>query len=283
MSNLRIVLPCLLPAALLLGADSGAPIAFVSDVQGQVRLVPGSAIARFQELGSGQKLELEKGATLVLVQLRTGDEWSFTGPGKLAMTAGLPTGLSPTGQRRVPALQGTIQLKPGAFAQASITLRETRDSSLVRVSPAGPVLLEPIPTFRWADAGAGASYRFSLKDGQGQPLLELGLDTPSLTVPEHLALQEGQSYLWSLDVTDATGHIRSGHGELKLLPKAQRDALAGAKPGAGAPVKDRVLYAAMLQALGLEDEARSQWQGLAKDCPGDPALARMAGQGPGAN
>ena len=59
---------------------------------------------------------------------------------------------------------------------------------------------------------------------------------------------------------------------------ALREQAAKLKPAAGAPVSERVAYAAWLGSQELNDEARAAWQQLSRERPDDPQLKALAGR-----
>jgi hypothetical protein len=144
------------------------------------------------------------------------------------------------------------------------------------MTPEGPWSLSATPEFRWKAQGPNATYHFKLQDPQGQVVFELTQGECSIQVPEHLALGEDTAYTWVLDtkLTDGAQDRRSG--QIKVVPKAIREQLQGARPALDAPFSERLVFAALLEQHELHGEARAYWQSLAKDRPEDEGLAKLA-------
>jgi hypothetical protein len=185
--------------------------------------------------------------------------------------------MAPRQRHLVAALQGTVHLRPGALAQASVVMRAVPGSVAQAMSPAGPWSLSPTPEFHWKAAGPKATYHFKLQDPQGQVVFELTQEDCAIQVPEHLALAEDTAYTWVLDTRLADGSQTRASGQLKVLPKAVRDPLLAARPSLEAPFSERLVYAALLEQHQLHEDAEVFWKSLAKDHPDDPNLAKIAG------
>lgn len=274
------LLPVLILACVpVMTAEAQDAVAMVTDVSGKVSFRDGHSVGITAQISSQQILTLENGSRIVLVHMKTGEEFVFGGPCKIHLNAeGRPEGAQPMSVRKAAALQGSIRLKPAGLAQASLVLREVDTNAPTGTSefaPRGPVLLEPLPEFHWKAAGTGATYRLQISDRGGELLLDLTLDEPGLKLPEHLALTEGGSYTWVLRTT-IKGETQTESGKFKLLPKAQREQLQLALPKAGASFSERLVYAAFLDQFELRDEARKHWKALAKERSEDEALKALS-------
>ena len=254
-------------------------VVMISDLSGTVLLAGRKApLGLMEEVGPGAAVTLKPGARITFVNMKTGSESSFTGPGKFKLNAaGEARGLAPRQHHLVASLQGSVHLRPGALAQASVVMRAAPDAEAQFMSPPGPWSLSATPEFRWQPAGAGASYHFKLQDPQGQVVFELTQEDCSIQVPDHLALADDTAYTWVLETRLPDGTQTRRSGSLKVVPKAVREQLKAGRPALDAPFSERLVYAAVLEQHELHDEARVYWKSLAKDRPDDPALAKIAG------
>lgn len=259
-------------------AFAQSPVAMVTDIVGKASLRPGQFLGLTASVPAQQTITLEAGSRLVVVHLRTGEEFAFTGPAKVRFNAeGRPEGAQPSAVKKVGALQGSIRLKPEAMVQASVVMREVDPALGGRsgFTPQGPALLDPLPEFKWKSAGVDASYRLELIDSAGQSHLELTLDETSLKLPEHLALRDGARYTWRLHTT-VKGETHSESGTLRTLAKTEREQLQAARPKEGASFSERLIFAALLEQLKVSDEASRQWKILAAERPQDETLRALA-------
>ena len=269
-----VVLVQVLPAL-----AQGRAVVMISDLAGVVTLEGRKEpLGLMEEVAPDLTLHLKAGARITFVNMKTGAESSFTGPGKFKLDAhGEAKGMAAKHKRMVAALQGTVRLRPGALAQASVVMRAVPGAPEQAMSPAGPWSLSATPEFRWQAAAPKATYHFKLQDPQGQVVFELTQDDCSIQVPEHLALADETAYTWVLETTLADGAQTRRSGQIKVLPKALREQLQAGRPTLEAPFSERLVYAAVLEQHELHEEARVYWKSLAKERPEDPALAKIAG------
>lgn len=263
-------------------AQVGDSLAMVTDLTGVATLEKGKALALTQELGPLHWVILEKGATLTLVHMKSGEEMVFKGPGRFRITEKGAEGLAPAGQKQVKAVSGAVKLQGGAMARASVVMREAVDGRLEAraaslQSPQGPRLFEACPEFKWQNAGPKASYVLKLQDEVGQLLFEVTLDEPSLKVPPHLAFKPGATYYWSLNIQAPQSPEQVIKGHFKTLDEAERQSVQQAKSDADTFSK-RVILASLLEQLEANGEALELWRALAKERPEDALLQKRAGR-----
>ena len=270
---------------LVLCAAVAAPLAaqgvvMVSDLKGEVFLEGrNQPVALMQEVAANQGLVFKAGGRATFVNMKTGVQTSFEGPGTVRFDAqGEAKGLATKDRHKVTALGGVLQLKPAAMAQASVVMRNTAEKVDHPMSPWGPWVLSPVPAFAWKPAGPKASYHFKFKDAQGQVVFELTQGDCTVQVPEHLALAEDAEYTWMLETTLPDGSQTNLSGQLKLVPKAVREQLERARPKAEAPFSERLVYAVLLEQQDLREEAQAWWKALAKERQGEQGLSRLAGE-----
>ena len=258
---------------------ASAGVVMISDLAGVVT-VEGrkEPLGLMEEVAADQTLTLKAGARITFVNMKTGAESTFNGPGKFKLDAkGEAKGMAAKQKRLVAALQGTVRLRPGALAQASVVMRAVPGAPELGMSPAGPWTLTATPEFRWPAAAPKASYHFRLQDPQGQVVFELTQEDCSIQVPEHLALADETAYTWVLETTLADGAQTRRSGQIKVLAKDLREQLQSTRPSLESPFSERLVYAAVLEQHELHEEARLYWKSLAKERPDDPALAKIAG------
>lgn len=263
--------------SMLIGVLPLCAQALVTDLSGGVKLEGGKALTLMQELGVKSSLVLDKGAKLVLLQMQSGEELVFAGPGRLKITSAGMEGLKPQRQGKILALQGAGQLKPGAMARASVVMRASPGAEKpLMLSPKGPKLSELHPEFRWRNLGPKAVYFFALADAQGQCLFEVTLDECSVKVPKHLAFKPDGVYHWRLEAKHG-GEVLSAQGEVQALSPSELVQVEKAAQDADS-FSRKMAYAALLDQLEAKDEAVAVWKSLAKERPGDPVLKRLTEQ-----
>jgi hypothetical protein len=272
-----VALASLLALVPLSAAAQG--VAIVTDVSGKVT-GPG-AVTILSEITVDARLQLEAGARLVALYLRSGDEYSLTGPAQVQFQAGGPnviTGAKP--QKRASLVgKSNVTIKPVGVTQAAYVMRSGRSSARIRLlSPAGTLTLDAAPEFRWQEVEPGMKYRFELTDDTGRSLHEAELQATSLKLPASVALKPGISYTWEVSARTADNRRYVSAGDFSVAPPDLRAQAASLRPAASAPVSDRVAYAAWLAQVDLRDEARKYWRALAKERPGDEKLKALAAE-----
>jgi CHAT domain-containing protein len=259
-------------------------VAMVTDLSGKAALQGGRAnLTIMSELPVDARVQLDGGARLTAVYLASGDEYSFSGPAQVQFGPGEPRSLSGAAPRkRATALaqagKGTT-IRVSGVSQAGFVMRGGRASGRIRLlSLNGTKILESQPEFRWQPANGATRYQFRLVDNMGKALHEAELEGASYRLPAGIALQEATAYTWELSAPLSDGRRYTSSGDFSVAGKDLRGQAQALRPAAGAPVAERVLYAAWLEHAHLKDEARKHWQALLADRPDDPALQALAGE-----
>ncbi|HKA42866.1 MAG TPA: hypothetical protein VKF40_12830 [Burkholderiales bacterium] len=268
--------------AWLLGSGAasalGQGVAMVTDVTGQV--TGPSPVTILSEIAADTRMQVDPGGRLVVIYLKSGDEYTFTGPAQIQFRAVEPqvtSGSAP--QKRVSPLArgGNVAIKPVAVTQAAFVMRSVQPSARIRLlTLSGAKTLETAPEFRWRGLESGARYRFELNDDTGKLLFETEITGNSLKLPPAVQLREGVTYAWEVSTRGQDGRRYVGAGEFTLAASPVRAQAAALRPAAGTPVSDRVAYAAWLEQMELKDEARKYWKSLAAERPDDARLKALA-------
>lgn len=277
----------LVAAAVALGASAGPaaePVAMITDLQGKVEPTSGGAApAILASVNPGATLSVGDGGNLVVVYFGSGKEYAVKGPATVRFGASGPEMLAgATPQTRDPLMgkvAGAGKIKPVGKIQAAVVMRGAKESSRIKFETlAGTRVLDPRPEFRWQGPGDGLSYNLELSDESGAVMLEQKVSGSSFRLPASVQLKEGATYTWLLDTTLADGKKYSNAGDFTIAAADLRADVEAVRPGANAPLSERVTYAAWLDQLQFHDEARKYWKELAAARSGDANLNQLAGQ-----
>ena len=283
---MKRILPSLvasLAAGLALACAAGAwasePPGLVIDVQGNATLA-GTRVAILTGLPPGAEVALEPAARVVVVHTQNGRQFELIGPGAFRWTGGKVEVVRP-GELRVresaDAAFGDLRLRTGRIAQASISMRGAPgESKLQLVSPASTWLLEPPRSFRWQPLAGAAAYRFQLTDSNGKPLHDVRTSAAAVELPAGVAFEAGRTYGWQVQAELPGGRAVDGWTEFGVAGPDLRARVDRARPRADASFGDRLLYALLLDELGLREEAERLWTQLARERPDDRDLAARA-------
>jgi len=262
-----------------------ATMALVIDTQGASSLRSKARVELLSELPPGSELQLDAAARVVLVHTVTGVEYTLHGPGDFRWTSEgvqpLRTGGRITTREPLGGALREVQLRTGRLAQASIAMRgEGRPEALRLTSPVATWLLEMPRAFSWQPQPAALNYRFELTDSRGTRIYVVeSLTDTRLALPPTLRLEPGRTYAWQVTARLPTGASTEGWTEFGVAGDPMRSSASRAQPAADAGFSDRLLYAALLDALGLREQADGEWQRLAADRPDEQRIrARAAAQ-----
>lgn len=273
--HIAIALASLAAPGLAAAAD---PVAFLSDLKGDVILDGQSKPAFLSELLPGSKLSLAKDATAAVMYVVSGNEYSLHGPGdfvvgKAAVNAS--KGTAPA--KRVSSLRANpaILVQTSRTATASLRMRSLPAGSKPEKARGGP--LYPVnamvstfqPTMRWWGDAKEAGFTIVIASLDGKEVFRGRSRTPSLRLPVKLA--PGVRYAWTV----SAGEERLGEALFETMPVSAIQSADKAR-GAARSFSDRVLVAMYLQDLGATHDARELWAELARERPDSPEIAALA-------
>ena len=261
---------CLVFAA----AWAADPVAFLSDLKGEVALDGAGRPPFLAELLPGSRLTLAAGATASVMYVVSGDEFGLRGPGEFTVAKdGVRSSTGATPVKRTASLRPSASVIVHTSKAATASLR-MRSAPLPKGEPAGPQY--PVnariatlqPTLRWG-GDSNATYAVVLSASDGKEVYRGSAKGLTLRLPAKLA--PGKSYAWSL----ATGTSVPSESRFETLPPPAIQAADKAR-AVGKSFADRVLLALLLQDLGAAQDSREVWAQLATERPDLPELAGLA-------
>jgi hypothetical protein len=250
------------------------PVAFISDMKGDIMLDRAGRPTFLAELLPGSRLTLGDGATAAVMYVVSGDEYGLKGPGEFTVAAdGVKAANGAPPAKRAPALRPSTKVVVQTSKAATASLR-MRSGPTSRIEPAGPqypvgariATLQPV--LRWS-GDANATYAVAVSGPDGKEVYRGSAKGLTLRVPTKLA--PASVYVWTLG-NGAAAPAESRFETLALATiQAADKARAGAKTFA-----DRVLLALVLQDLGASQDAREVWALLAAERPDLAELAALS-------
>ena len=255
-------------------------VAMVTDVSGQVS---GAApVTILSEIAADARVQLDAGSRLVALYLKSGDEYTFTGPAQVQFRADEPLvtgGARPQRKASPVSRGGNVRIKPVGVTQAAFVMRSGRPTARIKLlTLSGTRTLHTDPEFRWQEIEPGATYRFDLTDDTGKSLYDAEVAGASLKLPSSLRLRGGMSYTWEVSTRAPDGRRYVSAGDFSVATQDLRAQAQALRPAAGAPVSERVAYAAWLEQMELKDEARRYWRALSAERPEDARLKSLAAE-----
>jgi hypothetical protein len=256
---------------------TGSIVAFITDIKGEVALDGARQPLLLAELAEGQKLSVMKNASLVVIYIRSGAEFSLKGPGEYEIRGVEIIAL----QGSSPSVRATRwRPEPGKVvetsksATASLRMRSAA-SATARVSapvfqtayPVDTRIATLQPTLRWGD---GAKPNTIVVSADGKEIFRGHAAANSLRLP--ITLAPGKKYVWT--ATSATRRL--GPVAFSTLTQDELKRLAVLQPGAAASFSDRLMYALTLRSLDARQDANEIWKELVQERPDLPELAALA-------
>lgn len=274
-------------AAVLLAAvaaQAAEPIALVTDLEGKATAGdPAAPVTILTEMAENARIEVGAGGRLVLLYLRSGDEYEFRGPAAARLASAGPEVLSGAKPEQRSSAVGRagkgIRVRPQGLAQGALVTRSAKPGARIRLlSLNGTLTLEARPEFRWSLPQPAAETLFELSDGAGRVLHEGRVSGDSLRLPDSVALQEGVAYTWTLAARLKDGRKYFSSGDFTLAGAELRRQVEALRPAPGAPVSERVAYAVWLDQKDLRDEARRYWTAIVTERGDDPRLKSLVAE-----
>lgn len=260
----------------------GSAVAMITDLVGEASLVEEKRTASIlDEVSANRHIRLDAGARMVLVFLKTGEEFDFRGPSTVlvsAVQADALSGAKP--ERRSTRFSGgkSIRISPININQGAVLMRSMPgEHKLQLLSMVDTVTLDSWPEFRWKGAQAGTLVRFELYDNKGKRMLEREVSGDSFVLPGNVKLKSGERYRWLVSGKASNGQSISNSAQFTLASLELRADAENLRPGAAAGLSEQVIYAAWLEQKELRDEARKYWRHAASERPNDSRLRELAG------
>jgi len=257
-------------------------VAMITDLVGEASLVTEKRTASIlDEITADQRIKLDAGARMVLVFLKSGEEFDFRGPSLVHIRAAQAVALSgEQPERRSTRFGGgkAIRISPININQGAVLMRSLQGQAKLRLlSLSDTVILDEWPEFRWKGVQAGTLVRFELFDDKGKRLLEREVGGESFILPGNVRLKSGIRYRWLVTGKAANGQSISNAAHFTLASLELRADAENLRPGVGATLSEQVIYAAWLEQKELRDEARKYWRNAATERPNDSRLRELAG------
>ncbi len=215
-------------------------VALVVDRTGSVTTIKQGAPTSIQVLAAlpvGTRIQLQGAATVTLLYLQSGDEYTLSGPGESELRAASPVFDAAKMRKRASAVGQPVQLRADKVIAAGVVMRSGGPRPL---HPAGQVIARPT-RLAWSSLLGDARFRVELRDAGGALLMQQQTTGLSLALPADLALLAGKRYEWSVAVaendaaTAATSSFEMADAEL-------RSTAIRMKPAETASFPDRVVY-----------------------------------------
>ncbi|MEO5350904.1 MAG: hypothetical protein H7836_14865 [Magnetococcus sp. YQC-3] len=276
--------PALTAERVAVALDVSGPVTLVSALNG---FEDESPLQRTNYLSVGNRVVIAAGGEVTLMHLEQFKRFTVRGPNEVSIQAEgvtLKTGqvepLAGSGHAHLSLLASLgKERKTLKMPSAAIGIRDLdkKAGGIVLISPLDKERLsgEP-PLFAWHPVPDQANYRLLLKKADGSVLLETPATANPFPLPDTLPLQAGEQYFWQVVAGSEESAVQSLPWSFTLLTAEEQRDLQQWRPPMDAPISDHVLYALLLERMGVIREAKAQWQRLHERDPADPLFAKKA-------
>ena len=253
-------------------------MAFIANLKGEVALDGAARLSLFAELAKGQKLVLDKDATLSVMFIQSGKEFPLKGPGEYVIKEsdiGVIKGAAPVARQTAWRTNAKVVAHVAQSSSASIRMR-----GIAPAEDKGAKLLYPTqgrvsslqPTFRWNPADAKSPYEFTLvlSGDKALPVSKAKVTADSYALP--IKLKPDTEYAWAVSASNS----EIGTGSFRTLRADALRQVEMLKPTDKAGFTDRLMYALLLQDMGATQDALEMWSKLAKERTDLPELSALS-------
>jgi len=270
--GMAMALACLAPAR----AAQDDVVGMVLDVHGAGEIARKGDVRKLQLLSylkPGARVTVESGAKVSLSHYGAKLIYLVAGPATVQVEQDKVTsvkGAAPT-SRSLAEKVVVAALNPNMGAAAFKMRGPAPDIRLV--SPSSQTVLIGIkPSFMWESNGKNA-YQVTVIEKPERHVAQGTTESAMWTLPEHVALQAGGQYRWTVSYTPADGKLRSASSDFSVATEADASTMLTMRPLADAAVDEWVLYASLLRDRNMFEASREVWRAIAAKRP-DLAVAQ---------
>ncbi|MBL8518988.1 MAG: hypothetical protein JNM76_18660 [Betaproteobacteria bacterium] len=264
-------------------AQAADSVAFLTDIKGEVKIDGAPRPALMSELAKGQKLALGKDAAVAVMFIASGEEVLIKGPGDFEVDkpGKAINKVGQTGQitsRKTDwKISSQALVKVSQTSSASIRMRSLNPSAGNPDTKIG-ALTYPVrgniaalqPVFTWQSTGANAyDVALALASEPDKPLAAGKAN--GTTHKFSTRLKPDTEYVWTVNA----GGTELGRGKFRTLAADAILDVEKRKPADKAAFSDRLLYAILLNDLGVTQDAQAVWAKLAGERADLPELAAL--------
>lgn len=252
----------------------------VTDVIGKAEVEGRGPVKILAALAEGARLTLPEGATMVLVDLKSGREFSLTGKASYVVAGETLTtadGSMITATALPIAGLPEIRVATLKLARPKVVMRgDFGFPPSTLISPVMTAVLSEQVYLQWREVESAVQYRVTVQRADGTVILDQVTRQLRIAMPPSAGLVAGDSYSWRLEALGDGGKLSSAAAIFSMATAEDLKRLAQLKPAANAPFGRRVLYLAQLLEVGAFEEANAVGTLLIKERPNDPVIQALA-------
>lgn len=263
--------------------DVSGPVMLISELNG---FQDESPLLRTHYLSEGDRVTVAQGGSVTLMHLVSFKRFVIQGPNEVSIkTEGFfpKTGVAKPLEKADQATTMLAALDKGRtlfkLPGVAIGVRDLNKKvgDVVLISPTDKEqILETHPEFSWHHRPEMTDYRLIIQDRDGVAVLDTPVTSTPFRLPDTVSLQAGGHYFWQIVADNQGKPAQSILWSFDMLTAEEQAVLQQWRPAPDAPISDQVLYALVLEKMGVAGAAKQQWQQLHKRDPSDPLFTKKA-------
>lgn len=264
-------------------AQSSANVAMIADIDGLGEInVDGENTAAdiLDELASGSQLSIKSGSKLTLFFFASSEEYTYDGPADILIEEQQPKLLSGnkanTRNLNMAKLADIASEDEGSIGLGVLKLRNFEKPKLQLLAPVDTKVIETHPKFSWSSVEGATTYEFILSNELGKKVANMSVSGNWVELPEDIRLMSDEEYTWEIIAQTSAATEYRAHAYFSVAEENVRRQVKTSQPGLKASFSEKVVYARLLEKLGLKQDAKTIWQELVALKP-NSALLKMRG------
>jgi hypothetical protein len=264
-----------------IAAQAEENVAMIADIEGLGAIsIAGESdpVDILVELASGAELSLGDDSKLTLFFFASSEEYTYDGPAKILIEQQQPKLLSGTEANtrnlNMVKLADIAAEDEGGIGLGVLKLRNFEKPKLQLLSPVDTKVLAMQPEFNWLPVEGATSYKFVLSNDLGKKITDISLNENSIVLPEDTQLDFGEEYTWEIIAQTSEQTEYRAHAYFSVAEEHISEQVESSRPDKSASFSEKVVYARLLEKLGLKQSAKTLWQELVALKP-DSALLQM--------
>lgn len=260
-------------------------VAMITDLTGNASLTSNGEQKKCEILMStfsGDEIRVEANSKLTLVYFKSAKEYTFPENTIININTEAPenkSGSKATTRDLEVAKNMKLLADEDEYNQAAIVFRGTRKKPKIKlVSPVSSKILSSQPMFEWQPLEENLQYRFVLTDDSGRTVIETLVNGTNFKLLPENRIVDSVLYSWQVEARLSTGAIYSNSTNFSLIDKEELEKVNRLRPKDGATFSERVVFAMLLEQMGVRGEARGYWKILSVERPDNKLLKGKAKQ-----
>ena len=278
-----VALPVTISASFSVTTVASETVAMITDLTGNVSITRNGVKKEGEILMSvspGDEVRVKENSRLTLVYFKSAKEYTFPEKSVIKINTETPenkSGSKVASRNLEVAKNAKLLSVDGEYSQAAIVFRSARKKPKIKlIRPINSRVLDTQPSFEWEPLEKVSEYRFVLIDDSGRTVIETLVNGTSYNLPSENKIVDYVLYTWRVEARLATGDVYTNSTTFSLLDDEERGKINRLRPKDDATFSERIVFAMLLEQMGVRDEAYRYWKILSAEKPDNKLLQGKA-------